>query len=153
MKLQIAECRLRIGLLLTIASLAVGCAATKAFREGDLAMRSGNMDQAVAAYRKAVQESPDDARFKIALERAMLAASRMHIERAREFEDKDQLEAAVSEYRLATEYDPSNRLAATKAATIERTVRERVELARPKPAITQMRATTPTLNRSSCKGS
>lgn len=139
MRLQIADCRLKIALLLTIAALTVGCAATQAFREGDLAMRSGNMDQAVAAFRKAVQASPDDVNYKIALERSMLAASRMHIERVREFEGKDQLEAAVSEYRLATEYDPSNRLAATKAASIERIVRDRVEAARPRPAITQMR--------------
>ena len=129
----------QLGLLMALAIVAAGCAATQAFREGNLAMRSGDLDQAVAAFRRAVQASPDDANFKIALERAMLAASRAHIDRAREFEEKDQLEAAVSEYRLATEYDPSNRLAATKAAAIERIVRERVEAARPKPAITQMR--------------
>ena len=39
----------------------------------------------------------------------MLAASRAHFDRAREFEEQDQLEAARGEYRLAREYDPSNR--------------------------------------------
>ena len=66
----------RLGLVLAIALLAAGCAAGKAFRQGDAAMRSGDLDQAVAAYRNAVQASPDNANYKIALQRAMLAASR-----------------------------------------------------------------------------
>ena len=44
-------------------------------------MRAGNLDEAVAAYRKAVQAAPDNANYKIALERAMLAASRAHLDR------------------------------------------------------------------------
>ena len=49
---------------------------------------------AVAAYRKAVQAAPENATYKIALQRAMLAASRAHMDRAREYEQMDQLEAA-----------------------------------------------------------
>jgi general secretion pathway protein D len=132
--------RLRgLGLLLTLALMAGGCAAAKAFRQGDAAMRSGNLDEAVAAYRKAVQASPDTANFKIALERAMLAASRAHLERARDFEAKDQLEAALGEYRQASEYDVSNRGAAAKVAQLDKTLRDRIEAARPKPPITAMR--------------
>ena len=44
----------------------------------------------------------------------MLAASRAHFDKAREFEEKDQLEAARGEYQLASEYDSSNRQAAAK---------------------------------------
>ena len=69
----------------------------------------------------------------------MQAASRMHLERAHDFESKDQLEAALGEYRLAAENDPSNRLASSKAVELDRTIRDRIEAARPKPAITQMR--------------
>ena len=67
-----------------------------------------------------MQAAPDNPNYKIALERAMLAASRAHLDKAREFEEQDQLEAARGEYRLASEYDPSNRLAAAKVAALDR---------------------------------
>ena len=129
----------RLGLLFAIALLAAGCAAGKAFRQGDAAMRSGDLDQAVAAYRKAMQAAPDNANYRIALQRAMLAASRAHLEKARDYEEQDQLEAALGEYRQASEYDPTNRQAGVKVAALERTIRDRVEAARPPPAIQQLR--------------
>src|SRR5437867_3483529 len=102
-------------------------------------MRAGNLDEAVAHYRKAVQAAPDNANYKIALERAMVAASRAHLDKAREFEQNNQLEAALGEYEQTTEYDPSNRLAVSKSAELERTIRDRIEASRPKPAIQEMR--------------
>jgi len=129
----------RFCLLFAIAVLAAGCAAGQAFRQGETAMKSGDLDQAVAAYRKAVQAEPDNANYTIALQRAMLAASRAHLEKARQYEEQDQLEAALGEYRQASEYDPSNRQAGVKVAALERTIRDRVEAARPPPAITQLR--------------
>src|SRR2546428_508741 len=113
--------------------------AVNAFRKGETAMHAGDLDQAVAYYRSAVQAAPDNANYRIALERAMQAASRAHMERAREFEQKDQLEAALGDYRLATEYEPSNRLAVSKVAALERTIRDRIEASRPKPPIQEMR--------------
>jgi general secretion pathway protein D len=125
--------------LLAIVAFAYGCAAGQAFSAGEKAMKSGDLDTAVANYRKAVQEDPENSTYKIALQRAMQAASRMHLDKAHEFEKQDQLEAALGEYRLAAENDPSNRLASSKAAELDRTIRDRLEAARPKPAIQQMR--------------
>ena len=122
-------------LLTVLGVLAVGCAAGSAFRKGEDLMRRGDLDMAVASYRKAVQAAPENAQFKIALQRAMLAASRLHIDRARQYESMDQLEAALGEYRQASEYDPTNRLVTAKVADLDRVIRERVEAARPKPAI------------------
>jgi type II secretory pathway component GspD/PulD (secretin) len=138
----------RVAGLLVLAAIAAGCAAGSAFRRGESLMRSGDLDMAVASYRKAVQADPDNAHYKIALQRAMLAASRMHVERARQYEQMEQLEAALGEYKLASEYDPSNRLVTAKVADLDRTIRERVEASRPKPAIQLAReraraATTP----------
>jgi type II secretory pathway component GspD/PulD (secretin) len=138
----------RLAVLLALAAFAAGCAAGGAFRRGEDLMRRGDLDMAVASYRKAVQGAPDNAHYKIALQRAMLAASRMHIERAKQYESGDQLEAALGEYRLASEYDPTNRLVTAKIAELDRTIRERVEATRPKPAIQLAReraraATTP----------
>jgi tetratricopeptide (TPR) repeat protein len=94
-------------------------------------LRLGQADQAVAYYRVAVQDDPDNAAYKIALERAMVTASREHIGRAQKFEEQDQLDAARSEYRLAAEYDPSNQTAAAKVTSLEQTIRARNEAARP----------------------
>src|SRR5581483_8584099 len=68
-----------------------------------------------------------------------MAASRAHIDKAREFEAKDQLEAALGEYRQASEMDPTNRSAVAKVAELDRTIRQRIEAARPRPPIEQMR--------------
>lgn len=122
-----------------VATLAAGCAAGSAFRRGEAAMKAGDLDGAVAAYRRAVQESPDNAAYKIALQHAMLAASRAHLDRAKEYEKNDQLEAALGEYKVASEYDPSNRQASGKVIELERTIRERAEAARPKPQIERLR--------------
>jgi general secretion pathway protein D len=128
-----------LGLVAALAVLAGGCAASKAFRQGNASMKTGDLDQAVAYYRTANEASPDNANYKIALQRAMLAASRAHFDRARDFEDKGQLEAARGEYQLASEYDPSNRQAAVKVTAIEQTVRARIEAERPRPAIEGLR--------------
>src|SRR5262245_12953405 len=119
--------------------IAGGCAAAQSFRNGNAAMKSGDLDQAVAYYRSASQASPDNPNYKIALQRAMLAASRAHFDKAREFEEKDQLDAARGEYQLAVEYDPSNRQAAARVTALEQTIRARIEAARPRPAIEQLR--------------
>src|SRR5882762_5986401 len=90
--------------LLALALTAGGCAAGQAFRQAETQMRAGNLDEAVAAYRKAVQAAPDNANYKIAMSRALVAASRAHLEKAKDFESKDQLEAALGEYKQASEW-------------------------------------------------
>jgi general secretion pathway protein D len=128
-----------LGVLVVAAALAVGCAAGSAFRQGETASRAGNLDDAVSAYRRAVQADPGNPRYTIALQRAMLAASRAHLERGRQFEQQDQLEAALGEYRQASEYDPSNRMVLNKVAALRQAIRDRTEATRPTPAIQQLR--------------
>ena len=133
--------RLRaIGTLLAVALFISGCAASSAFNDGNKATQAGNLDEAVAAYRRAVQADPRNPDYTIALQRTMVAASRLHLERAAEFEKGDQLEAALGEYRLASEYDPTNRTVIAKAAAVEQTIRDRIEASRPRPAIEALRA-------------
>jgi len=109
-----ANCTLVL-VLLVAALFVTGCAAGRAFRRGDKASMLGDWDAAVIHYRAAVQQDPDRADFKIALERAMQNASRQHLARAREFEEKGQIEEALFEYRKGIEFDPANRMAAAKA--------------------------------------
>ena len=125
--------------LVALVAVAAGCAAGMAFRRGEEAARRSDWDAAVVHYREAVQADPNRTEFKIALDRSMLNASRVHVDAARELEAKGDLDGALREYRLASEYDPSNRQAAAKVATLDQTIRDRIEASRPKPAVQRMR--------------
>src|SRR5687768_662084 len=129
----------KLMVLMVAMALASGCAAGRAFRKGEEAARNGNWDAAVAQYTKAVQEAPDKAEYKIVLERAMRTAAQNHISLAREFEEKDQLDAALIEYKRAVDLDATNRLAAAKMVELEKVVRDRIEATRPRPQIDKLR--------------
>jgi type II secretory pathway component GspD/PulD (secretin) len=125
--------------MLVLAVTVSGCTAGRAFRRGEEAARNGDWDTAVKYFTEAVQENPNRPEFKIALERAMQSSALEHISRARDLEQKDQLDMALIEYRRALEMDASNRLAAAKASELEKTIRERIEASRPKPRIQTLR--------------
>ncbi|CAN5881814.1 tetratricopeptide repeat protein [soil metagenome] len=129
--------RLIAVVMLTV--MVTGCAAGRAFRRGEEASRSGNWDVAVAEYTEAVQADPDKPEYKIQLQRAMQSAAQAHISLAREFEEKDALDAALNEYRRASELDSTNRLAAAKVTEIEKQIRDRIEATRARPQIDQLR--------------
>ena len=129
----------RLIALVVLAALVSGCAAGRSFRKGRESARTGDWDTAVQHYTEALQASPDNAEYKIELERAMQNAARDHITKARELEQKDQLDGALIEYRKAVEMDGSNRLAATRAAELERIIRDRIEKSRPRPPIERLR--------------
>ncbi len=76
---------------------AAGCAAKGAYGRGAAAASVDDWDAAVEHYTKAVQADPERAEYKIALERAMMSASYLHLSRARELESTDQLDAALLE--------------------------------------------------------
>jgi general secretion pathway protein D len=130
---------IKLAVVLTIAVMLAGCAASRAFTRAEKAARAGDWDAAVEYYRQAVQEDPDRAEYKIAYERATFAASATHADRARKAEEEGRLDEALREYRRASELDPTNRQVAAKAGELERTIRDRVEAARPRPQIEKLR--------------
>lgn len=125
--------------LVLVVSVAAGCAAGRAFSRAERAARAGDWDMAVQYYTQAVQAAPQSAEYKIALERAQIAASRQHLDAALELESKGDLEGAVREYRKASEFDPGNNRASTKAVQLQQAIRDKAEAARPKPPVEQMK--------------
>jgi type II secretory pathway component GspD/PulD (secretin) len=124
---------------IVIASLLAGCAAGRAFGRGDDAARAGDWETAVDHYRRAVQADPSNAEYRIALERAMISASQVHLDAARVAEARGQLDDALREYRRASEFDPPNRQIAAKVAALERTIRDQIEASRPRNSVQQLR--------------
>jgi type II secretory pathway component GspD/PulD (secretin) len=125
--------------IVLLAVLAAACGASRSFGRGDAAARSGNWDAAVEHYRRAVQQNPDRTDYKIALERAMINASHMHLDQARILEVRGNIDEALREFRRASEYDPTNRQIVFKVQELEKKLRDTIETSRPKPTITQMR--------------
>ncbi len=129
----------RLIALLVLVALVSGCAAGRSFRKGREAARTGDWDTAVQHYTDALQASPGQRRIQ---DRARAGdaerRARSH-HQARELEQNDQLDGALIEYKKAVEMDGSNRLAATRAAELERIIRDRIEKSRPRPAIERLR--------------
>jgi len=129
----------RVSALVLAIALLSGCAASQAFSRGEERAKVGDWDSAVTYYRTAVQADPDRAEYRIGLERAMLNASRAHFDNARGLEAKDQLDAALLEYRRTVEFDPGNTQALDRIVQLEKIIRDRAEASRPKPAIALLR--------------
>jgi type II secretory pathway component GspD/PulD (secretin) len=125
--------------LAIIAVGAAACATGQAYGRARKAAQAGDWDEAVTYYREALRRDPESARYRIELERAMGNASRKHEAIAKDLELKGDLEGASREYRVASDYAPSNRALAGKAADVEQKLRERLEANRPKPKIDQMK--------------
>jgi general secretion pathway protein D len=130
---------LKLSVIIVLAITLAACAASRSFTRGERAARAGDWDAAVEYYRQAIQDDPDRAEYKIAYERASLAASVQHADRARKAEAEGRLEEALREYRRAAELDTTNRVVAAKAADIERLLIQRVEATRPRPQIERLR--------------
>ncbi|MDO8677566.1 MAG: hypothetical protein Q7R30_03255 [Acidobacteriota bacterium] len=131
-----------VGVVMAVAMAAVlaGCATGRAFARGDAAAQAGDWESAVGFYRQALQNDPDRPDYKIALERAMVAAADMYEERGKQLEASGQLEEALRHFRKAQEFEPSNRQLGAHAAEIERTLRDRMEAASVRPELEKMRA-------------
>jgi type II secretory pathway component GspD/PulD (secretin) len=138
-------------LVAVAAMMVAACGTNRSFRRGEEAARAGDWDAAVQYYRRAVQENPDRPEHKIALERAQEAASIAHTKRAKDLEEKNDLEGAIAEYKRAVEFHPANRQASHRRTELERVVRDKAEASRIPPAVEAMRArarqqTVPDLN-------
>ncbi len=127
--------------LLAVGVVSAGCVTTNAaYHRGDEAAIQGNWDGAVNHFREAVQENRNDARARVALERAMQNAAQAHVATARALESRGDLPTALAEYRRASEYDPTNGGLMSIAAALQRRIRDMVEAAQPPSPLEQLEA-------------
>ena len=130
----------RLAAVIVVALFVGGCAASRASTRGEASARAGDWDSAVEYYRQAVQASPRDPEYQIALERAMISASRQHLDQAQLAEARGQLDEALREYRRASQYDPPNHQIAAKALDLERSIRDQIEARSARPSAQELRA-------------
>ena len=129
----------RLVVVALVAATLSGCAAAMAYKKGFEAAQRHDWDAAVGHYRQAVQDDPDRPEYRIALERAMVEAALIHASAGKEFEAKGELDAALREYRRASEYEPANRQLAAKVAELDLVIREKIETSRPRSQMADMR--------------
>lgn len=85
-----------------------GCAAQRAYRRAQDAAKRADWDRAVAEYIVAMKKRPDNPQYRAGFERARLAASQVHLEKAKQFMEKKDYDQAILEYQIAQNFDPAN---------------------------------------------
>ncbi|HXY42395.1 MAG TPA: secretin N-terminal domain-containing protein, partial [Vicinamibacteria bacterium] len=93
--------------VLLLAALGCATASSKAFRDGEKAERLQDYDRAVLEYQRALKQAPDNAGYRLALDRARLRASTEHTNTARRLAGRGLYREALDEYRIALELQPN----------------------------------------------
>jgi len=119
-----------------------------AFERGRDAGRTGEWDAAVQYYQRALTEEPENVEYRIAHERALLEASRVHLENARNDAAADDIEGAIEGFEIALDYDPTNRYARDELEEL-RERRERRALEKPTERVSPFVEGAPVLDPSS----
>ena len=124
---------------LLIISLAFwGCVTfSQSYKLGTEAAVNKDWDEAVRYYEKAVLEDAENSVYRIALFRAKVSASYMHLVEARKLASDGREKEALSEYERALYYDPSNRAIAEEARglTEEKVEEKREKVVKIEPPI------------------
>jgi general secretion pathway protein D len=84
-----------------------GCAAQKAFQEGEKLTAAGRYDQAIEYYAQAVEENPLNHEFRMKLHDAKSRAATSHLQAGRKLMAEKDLRGAAEEFRLAVFLDPT----------------------------------------------
>lgn len=111
---QLLSCLIVLALLQSF-----GCAAQRAYRRAQEASRRGEWDRAVGQYMIALNKKPENPQYRTGFERARLAASQFHFQKAKQLVETRNYEQAIIEFSIALNFDPTNQfitneLAATK---------------------------------------
>jgi general secretion pathway protein D len=102
---------IRVAGAILLLTLAVGCAAQKAYSRAEREMRRENYDKAVLEYSKALAMEPGNTQYSVALERAKLRSSAQHFTKAQRYHTAGQFDLAIAEYQQTLLLNPGNEFA------------------------------------------
>jgi general secretion pathway protein D len=106
-------------ILMVLAALALtmfGCTSFRAWEEAQHYEELEQWDQAILAYERALEIDPKNVRYRMALQRAKLEASRAHFDKGKDLLAAGHFEMAALELQIATRLDPTNQFAAVELA-------------------------------------
>ena len=98
----------RFAALLAAGLVVASCATSATMRAARQAEALQDYDRAIVQYTKVLQQHPDDANARRALERAKLRSAQDHFARGRQFEASDKLDQALVELQMASELNPAS---------------------------------------------
>ncbi len=91
-----------------LATLAAGCAGSRAYQRGETYSHRGEWDLAVKEYREANKQAPEDIEYRSSLMRAQETAANEHYKKARAYIKERKLDQAIVELQQALYLNPSN---------------------------------------------
>jgi general secretion pathway protein D len=103
-----ADAKRSLLVIVALALVAGGCAASSALRRGQEAEHGQDYDRAVVEYTNALRLHPNDTNARLGLERAKLRAAAEHFQNGRRLTATGKFEEALVEYQLASELNPSS---------------------------------------------
>ena len=95
-------------LLLILVLQFSGCAAERAYNRAQDASKRGEWDRAVGEYIIAMNKNPGQGKYRAGFERARLAASQFHQQKAKQLTETKNYEQAIIELQIALNFDSTN---------------------------------------------
>lgn len=102
----------KLFVLIALTLVFSGCAGDIAYNKGEKMSVEGDLDRAVAYYRQALQEDPENIGYRTRLNAAQRDATQMHAGRAAQYLDAKNAEVAIYESQQALLLSPDNGRAA-----------------------------------------
>jgi len=113
-----------------LAAAVSGCVTAGAFQKGRQAEHLQDWDRAVVEYQAAVRARPADQNARLALERAKLRATQIHVASGRRLASVGKIEEALVEYQIASQLSPARTEIDDAVRNLRSAVRARVSVAK-----------------------
>jgi len=126
-------------IILVYTILCISCAWRKDFRQGRQAFERKDWDQAVANFLKAVGEKPDSVELRISLANALISASNHYLEKGKQFQEENQLKAALAAFDKALEYNSENNEARRRKLNLLKLLKDLEKQQREKTELEQLK--------------
>ena len=124
--------RIRIAFAAVLVSAVVSCTSFHSYQKAQEYEVANDWDKAVIEYSRALEIDPQNVKYKSALQRARLEASRAHFEKGKSLRAAGQNDLAAVELQLATRLDPTNQYAAVEYSKAVKAVQDLAHANEPK---------------------
>jgi tetratricopeptide (TPR) repeat protein len=110
--------------IISLSVLIFACAGNIAFKKGEKAYAREELDAAVRYYMEAIGHDPENVRYRVSLNQALLNASNFHLKQGVIYFDQDNLKLALIEFQKALEFNPENNEARKKKQIVLKKLEE-----------------------------